>query len=301
VVWFTVSVKTEVYVAEQHKSSAIPTTALIGLVGTFLTVCGGLSGALISSAIAVYQVERENQQVAVAAPDGGEALNVDTSTIIITRQEAAGLDPEVYYVNLEHGFILHRPLTGWDAIEEMTVEEQLAEDNITCLVACEQPVFRIRYGEPIEVESDRATTVNGHPIPDNLLNQKEMFYGQPPWRVPFYSQMILNIFSKEVVQELGINNLADMILFMTSSFARQVNRIAAPEGSQFALVQFTSTYEGVRLAGEAARLTVDDWILFAETEAAYYMIEISYTSQSGQSIQVWDNLQTYIDEFRVIE
>jgi hypothetical protein len=290
----------EVHVAEQHKSSAI-SSALIGLVGTFLTVCGGLSGALITSAIAVYQVERESQQVALAAPDGGEALNVDTSTIIITRQDAAGLDPEVYYVNLEQGFILHRPLAGWDVIQEMTVEEQLAEDNITCLAVCDQPVFRIRYGEPIEVESDRATTVNGHPIPDNLLNQQEMFYGPPPWNVPFYSQMILNVFSKEVVQELGIDNLADMILFMTSSFARQVNRIAAPEGSQFALVQFTSTYEGIRMAGEATRLTVDDWILFAETEAAYYMLEISYTFQSGQSIQVWDDLQTYIDEFRVIE
>jgi hypothetical protein len=286
--------------AEQQKSPAFR-TALIGLLGTVLTVCGGLGGALVTSAVTIYQVQRQNQKVALTAPDGGQTLRVDTGTIFITRQEAAGLDPDTYYVNLEQAFILHRPLPGWDAMEEMTVQEQLTEDNVTCQAVCDQPVFRVRYGEPIEVESDRGTTVNGHLIPDELLDLSERLYGPPPWKLPYYNQMVLNIFYKSEVQELGIHTLPDIILLMARFSAGQVNRVVAQEGSHFAIVQRSSTYEGIRVGGESATMTIDNWLLFAEADNAFYTVEIRYTPQSGQPLQVWDDLQMYIDQFRVIQ
>jgi len=286
--------------AEQQKSPAFR-TALIGLLGTVLTVCGGLGGALVTSAVTIYQAQRQNQKVALTAPDGGQTLRVDTGTIFITRPEAAGLDPDTYYVNLEQAFILHRPLPGWDAMEEMTVQEQLAEDNVICQAVCDQPVFRVRYGEPIEVESDRGTTVNGHLIPDELLDLSERLYGPPPWKLPNYNQMVLNIFYKSEVQELGIHTLPDIILLMARFSAGQVNRVVAQEGSHFAIVQRSSTYEGIRVGGESATMTIDNWLLFAEADNAFYTVEIRYTPQSGQPLQVWDDLQMYIDQFRVIQ
>lgn len=286
--------------AEEHKSIGL-TTALIGLVGTILAACGGISGALVTSAVTVFQVQRQNQQVALPASGGGETLSVDTGSIFITRQKAAALDPATYYVNLDQAFVLHRPLPGWDDMEEMTVQDQLAEDNVTCLVVCDQPVFRIRYGEPIEIESDRQTTVNGHLIPDNLLNATEKLYGPPPWKMPYYSQMILNVFEKSEVQALGIHTLPDMILLMTRYSAGRVNRVIAQVDSHFAIVQLSSTYEGIRVGGEPATMTIDNWLLFAEADTAFYTVEIRYTPQSGQPLQVWDDLQLYIDQFRVIQ
>lgn len=286
--------------AEEHKSIGL-TTALIGLVGTILAACGGISGALVTSAVTVFQVQRQNQQVALPASGGGETLSVDTGSIFITRQKAAALDPATYYVNLDQAFVLHRPLPGWDGMEEMTVQDQLAEDNVTCLVVCDQPVFRIRYGEPIEIESDRQTTVNGHLIPDNLLNATEKLYGPPPWKLPYYSQMILNVFEKSEVQALGIHTLPDMILLMTRYSAGRVNRVIAQVDSHFAIVQLSSTYEGIRVGGEPATMTIDNWLLFAEADTAFYTVEIRYTPQSGQPLQVWDDLQLYIDQFRVIQ
>jgi hypothetical protein len=286
--------------AEEHKSIGL-TTALIGLVGTILAACGGISGALVTSAVTVFQVQRQNQQVALPASGGGETLSVDTGSIFITRQKAAALDPATYYVNLDQAFVLHRPLPGWDDMEEMTVQDQLAEDNVTCLVVCDQPVFRIRYGEPIEIESDRQTTVNGHLIPDNLLNATEKLYGPPPWKLPYYSQMILNVFEKSEVQALGIHTLPDMILLMTRYSAGRVNRVIAQVDSHFAIVQLSSTYEGIRVGGEPATMTIDNWLLFAEADTAFYTVEIRYTPQSGQPLQVWDDLQLYIDQFRVIQ
>jgi hypothetical protein len=286
--------------AEEHKSTAIQ-TALIGLIGTMLAACGGISGALVTSAVTVYQIQRQNQQVALPASQGGETLSIDTGSIFVTRQEVAGLDPATYYVNLEQAFILHRPLSGWDDMEEMTVQEQLAEENVTCLAVCDQPVFRIRYGEPIEIESDRETTVNGNPIPDDLLNISESLYGPPPWKLPYYSQMILNVFDKSEVEKLGIQTLPDMILLMTRYSAARVNRVIAQADSHFAIVQLSSAYNGIRVGGEPAEMTVDNWLLFAETDNAFYTVEIRYTPQSGQPLQVWDDLQLYIDQFRVIQ
>jgi len=285
---------------EEHKSTGI-TTALLGLIGTILTACGGLTGALITSAITVYQVQRQNQQVALPSSQGGETLNVDTGSIFITRQKAAALDPATYYINLDRNFVLHRPLPVWDNMEEMTVKEQLAEDHVTCLVVCDQPVFRIRYGEPIEIESDRQTMVNGHLIPDDLLNASEKLYGPPPWKLPYYSQVIINIFDKSEVQKLGIHTLPDMILLMTRYSAGRINKVVARSDSHFAIVQLSSTYEGIRVAGVSATMTIDNWFLFAKADNAIYTVEIRYTPQSGQPLQVWDDLQLYIDQFRVIQ
>ena len=285
---------------EENKSTSVR-TALIGLIGTILVVFGGISGALVTSAVTVYQVQQQNKQVALPSSGGGETLSIDTGTIFITRQKAAALDPAIYYVNLEQAFVLHRPLPGWDDLEEMTVQEQLAEENVTCLAVCDQPVFRIRYGEPIEIESDRETKVNGHLIPEEMLALSEKLYGPPPWKLPYYSQMILNVFKKSEVQKLGIHTLPDMILLMTRYSVGRVNRIIAQADSHFAIVQLSSTYEGIRVSGEPATMTIDNWFLFAEADNAFYTIEIRYTPQSDQPIQVWDDLQLYIDQFRVIQ
>ena len=67
------------------------------------------------------------------------------------------------------------------------------------------------------------------------------------------------------------------------------------------VVQSSGTYEQVRMEGEEATLTLETWLLVTETETAYYTVEISYTPQSGHSVQVWDDLQTYMDSFRVIQ
>jgi hypothetical protein len=274
--------------------------AVIGLIGTMLTVCGGLTGALVTNAAAIYQLEVENRKVAMKATGGAETLKVNAGEIFITRQDAATLDPADYYVDLEQGFVLHRPLDGWDDLEEMTVEEQLAESGVTCTAICDQPVYRLRHGEPIQIESDRNSIVNGKPFPENLLSASEQLYGPPPWSVPYYNMLVLNIYGKDQVNDLGITSLADMLLLMTTYSAGRAYEMIVPDGENFAVVQLSSTYDSIRVDGQPDRLTIDDWMFFAETDDLYYMLEIRYTAGSGGSIQVWDDLQYYMDQFRVI-
>jgi hypothetical protein len=283
------------------KPSVAVRAALIGLVGTLLTVCSGFAGALLSGAVTIYQVERNKQHVAIPAPEGEQKLDIDTGSVLVSRQQAAALDAEHYFVDLDHGIAIHRPLSGWGKLEELTVGEQLAENGAQCLGFCEQPVYRIRYGEPIEIQSDAQTLVNGKPIPDEWLAALEQLYGPPPWTTSYYSQVIVNVFDKSVEQQAHIEGLPDLVLMTTHFSAARVNRLIAEEGSDFVVTQSSATYDRIRLEGQMTSFTLESWLLFAEGKNAYYVVEISYAPQSGQSLQVWEDLQTYMDSFRGVQ
>jgi hypothetical protein len=294
--------------AEEEKKSKREKTqplrvAIIGLIGTILTVCGGLSGAIISGAVTIYRVERERQLVALPAPASEQELSIDTGEVFISRQEAADLDPGTYFVDLTHGVAIQQPLDGWNPLEELTVAEDLAESSGLPVSPplSEQPVLRIRYGEPMEIEFDRQTQVNGQPMLEQTIEAYEQLYGAEPWTLPYHSQVTINIFDKPVVEELGFVSLSDMFLGLMRFSEAHINRLVANEGSHFIVAQTSVTYDGVRLEGQEMRITMEKWLLVAETEGTYYDLEIVYMPQSGHSLQVWEDLQTYMDSFHVVE
>lgn len=284
-----------------EKSSAAMRAALIGLVGTVVTVCGGLGGALLSGAVTIYQVERNRQKVALAAPEGDQALTVDAGSVLISRQQAAALDADRYFVDLDHGIAIRRPLPDWGELEKLTLEEQLAESNARCFGLCDQPVYRVRYGSPIEVQADSQTLVNGKPIPDEWLAALERLYGPPPWTTPYYSQVRVNVYDESTEEQTHVQGLPDLVLLTTHFSPARVNRLIAEENSGFMVAQSSTTYDRILVAGQTTSFTLESWTLFVEGKKAYYTVEISFTAQSGQPLQVWEDLQTYMDSFRAIQ
>jgi len=205
--------------------------AVIGLVGTLLTVCGGLVGAIVSGGVTIYRVERQMQQVDVGSSQGGQQLTIDTGTIFISRQEAAALDPELYFVDMEEGWAIQRPLPGWGELEQLTVGEQMAEDDIEIppSALADQPVYRMRYGQPLEIQSDAQTLANGEPMPTEMIEALEALYGPPPWNKEYYSQVIVNVFDKSIEEEIGVHNLAGLVMGTTRFLNARVNRLIAEE------------------------------------------------------------------------
>lgn len=286
--------------AEEQKTVSI---ALIGLIGTALTVCSGFGSAAIGAAATIYEVNRSRQQVELAAPESGQRLNVNLEDIFTSEREARRLDRDVYLVDLEHGFALLKPLTGWSALEERTLGEVAAEAGARVLPTppwSQQPVFRIRYGEPIEIEWDRTLHVNGQPAPEAVFASQEALYGPPPWTTNYYSQVTIYVFDKQAADQVGFHSLLDIVTFTMQFSSGHVNRLVAREGSNFIMAQTSTLYEGGRIEGASATFTLEDWILFAESEKAYYTFEIVFIPQSGHSVQVWEDLQTYMNSFRVI-
>ena len=140
-----------------------------------------------------------------------------------------------------------------------------------------------------------------HRASPEWLAALEQLYGPPPWTTSYYSQVIVNVFDKSVEEQVHIKGLPDLVLMTMHFSAARVNRLIAEEGSDFVVTQSSATYDRIRLEGQMTSFTLESWLLFAEGKNAYYVVEISYAPQSGQSLQVWEDLQTYMDSFRGVQ
>lgn len=80
-------------------------------------------------------------------------------------EEAMSLDSDDYHVVPELGFVLARPREGWSGVEEMTYRDLFVErGSWTGSTWDEQPLRRIRYGEPAQVRYCEGSQVNGVPV-----------------------------------------------------------------------------------------------------------------------------------------
>lgn len=290
---------------KEGKPSTTLTKAVLGLIGTLLTVCGGLSGALFTAGLTIYQVERDAQQVALAAPDGDKTVSVDTRQIAIDRSEATRLSPDEYVVDTDLGFVMAQPLAEWDQMEETTFRDAMfGEGAISPMVFFvnladsawdEQPVRRIQYAEPVEIQYGERSAENGIPIDLELL--QALAGGDT---LTHHSQIALLIVDKQVSEEITLASMAttwgpDPLL------GGGVNSIVANRESQYVMMQVTSELENVRIDGKETDVTIERWALFAEGPQHHYVLELTYVPVRGQSMQVWEDLQAYFDAFRVVE
>ncbi len=279
--------------ASKQKSQAMR-AAVIGLIGTLLAACGGLGGAVISAVVTVYQVERQVQQVEIAPPGSDQPLRVDTRRIAISYEEAMGLDPDDYYVVPEHGFVLAQPREEWTGVEEMTYRDLFVERGsyMTGSTWDEQPVCRIRYGELVQVQYRDGSQVNGVPVDVEAMR---LLCGTDTFQ--FSNEISVVAVDKEVAGY----TLAEVALEWGAIYRGGANRIVANEGGDYILMQTSWQVEDVRVDGQDGDLSIERWALFAEGPQNYYVVEVVYLPQTGQPKQVWDDLQAYMNSFRVIE
>jgi hypothetical protein len=283
---------------KQQKSSW--SVAIIGLVGTILTVCGGLSGALIGGMTTLYKIDREAHQLGIAAPLTDQPLKVDTYQINISSSQASTLDPVKYLVIQDMGFVTAQLKTGWNDGGQMMYQDMFLEHgtNLSPLILFytwiktnwdEQPVRQFRYTEPVMVQFMDGSTENGVLIdPAGLENDT----------IAFYSQITTLALSKSVVgQDFTLSGLA---LAWGGMHQGGVNTIITNPDNQYIFEQVSWRLKGVRVEDQMSDLTLQRWALFAENSERYYIVEVQYVPASNQSKQVWDDLQAYMDAFRVI-
>jgi hypothetical protein len=275
----------------KQRSSTVR-AAIIGLIGSALTVCGGLAGASISGAVTVYQVEREARQVALAASAGEQALTIDTQQVAISYEEAMRLDADDHYVAPGHGFVLAQPRDGWQEMEEVTYRDLFVERGTWGGSAWDDlPVFRIRHGEPATARFHEGSRVNGAEIDVEALRAA---YTDT---LRYSNEVTVLVVSKDVAPRF---TLAEVALEWGSTQRGGVNRIVADEESDYVLMQSSWHAENVQVDGQDTDLALERWALFGEGPQNYYVVEIVYLPRTGQPVQVWQDLQAYVDSFRVI-
>ncbi len=274
--------------------------AIIGLVGTILTVCGGLVGALIGGVATIYKVQQEAQRLAIAAPQSDQPLSVNTRQIAISSSKAAKLEPSKYLVFQDLGFVMAQPPLGWNQGGQRTYYDLFLEHgmNLSPLILFsnqikdawdDQPLRLIRYSEPVAVQFLQGSTENGAAVdPTQLENDT----------VTYYSQVIVLALDKAIAQQDF--TLYELALTWGSLHQGGVNNLVANPDSQYVFEQVSWELKGVRVDDRQADLTLQRWALFAEGPDCYYIVEVQYVPVAGQSMQVWDDLQAYLDAFRVI-
>ncbi len=285
--------------SKEGKSDNSIRVAMIGLIGTLLTVCGGLGGAAISAGVTIWSTDRQARLITLPDQRNDLSIELDTGRIFISPNEMVSLDPAEYYVNLDDGFALRRPLNGWNELEVMTLADLMAENGAAPLSdpLASQPIYRIRYGEPVEVLLDRQAIVDGQPLPGYYIEVLETLYGDEPWHVPYYSAVVVSIYDK------GLHlyqSLPDLLMRTYPFSGGHVNRLVAGEDSDFILLQSSVMMENVTMRGQRTTVNNERWLLFAETDESYYVVEIAFMPQSGQPLQVWEDLQEYFHSFRLV-
>ena len=275
--------------------------AIIGLVGTILTVCGGLTGALIGGITTIYKYERQAQQIAIAAPQSDLPLSVDTYQINISPLDAKKLDTNGNHVFQELGFVTAQPKQGWSDGGQMTFQDLFLEEgtNLSPLILFytwvdyswdDQPVHQMRYSQPVMVQFLDGSLENGYEV-DPAMMDTDTF--------AFYSQITTLALSKEVV---GPDfNLYGLALAWGGLHQGGVNELIANPDSQYVFEQVSWELKGVGVDGKKTDLTLERWALFTESADHYYIVEVQFVPAKNQPDQVWDDLQFYLNSFRVIE
>jgi len=284
---------------QQHQKSS-KRVAIIGLIGTLLTVCGGIAGALIGGVTTIYKTEREAQKIALAAPQSERQLTVDTRQIAINASDATALDPSEDLVLQNLGFVMALPRPGWNQVEEMLYQDLFFEEGagLSPLIMFstwvkndwdDQPVYRIRNAESVMVQFIEGSSENGVQVDPTQLNSDTLGY---------YSQMTILALAKDKAQDFTLYELA---LKWGILHQGGVNNIVANRDSPYVVEQVSWELKSVSVEGREANLTLQRWALFAEGPARYYIVEVDYVPAASQSAPVWDDLQAYLDAFRVIQ
>ena len=272
--------------------------ALIGLVGTILTVCGGLGGALIGGFTTLYKMQAEAKKLAIAAPAEETALEVDTRRVDISLDEAQGLNPDDWLVYPDLGFVMAQPGEGW-ALQELMYEDLFYEQatNLSPLILFYelvgydwdgQEVRRLRQVRPLMVEFVEGSRENGVVVDPAALAAQEY---------SFYNQVTILRLDKEAAYGWTLYNLA---LSWGGFHQGGVNSIVSDPDSRYVFEQVTWQLEDVRVDGRLTNLDLERWGLFAEGEQAFYIVEVQYVPDPGGSVRTWDDLQAYLSAFRVI-
>jgi hypothetical protein len=117
--------------------------------------------------------------------------------------------------------------------------------------------------------------------------------------VAFYSQITILALDKAITQQNY--TLYGLALAWGSLHQGGVNDLISNPDSQYIFEQVSWELKGVLVNNKQVDLTLQRWGLFAEGPDRYYIIEVQYVPAEGQSNQLLNDLQAFLNAFRVIQ
>lgn len=263
----------------------------------------------------------------------GKTLSIKTSKLYSPPEQIAGLDPQRYHVDSMRGFSFEFPsektwskpklISGIDAVLEAKgtlLTPELMEQMARTLaihpmgpMLREVEMIRVISEDSIRIEITDETSnelidmilarVNGEAQRegaelsnqelDNLRRQLVGFE-----RITFSNEFTVSIYDKNKLKDVPIK-LSLPKFYSVISSGLDINSLVAEKESILATVSVS--LEHVKINENIKDLRIDRWILLAENQETFFMVEIAYSPQTAESIQIWEELRALMDSFHVIK
>lgn len=266
---------------------------------------------------------------------GGNKVSIATAEIKSPVSEIEEIDLERYYVDSLRGFSFERPdsgswsdpehIEGFDAFidaKSLTVPPEVREQMASLIrfhplgrMMQRMLVVRLTSGAPILVEITDETSnetldlmievireeaaKKGENIDDEFIKRvRRNALGFESFN--FSNEFTVTILEKRYAKGAPIKlTLPGLFLAIVGQFGLSVDKLVADESTILAGATFD--LERVKIDGRLKDLRVDRWMLMMERAEQYYLIEVAYSPQTSDSVEVWNQLRDMMNTFRVHE
>lgn len=265
----------------------------------------------------------------------GNKISVKTSQLKASPEQIAKFDPQRYYVDSNKGFSFERPskktwsqpnlISGIDAVLEaksITLTQELREIMTRNLaihpmgpMLREVEMLRVVSGESIEIEvTDETSNEFINTIIERIketveeegdeLSKEELsdirrgVIGFE--RTKFSNEFTISVYDKGKLKGMPIKlSLPNFFVTISTTIGLNVDHLVADE--QSILMGGSLSLERVKIDEHIKDLRIDRWILLAENQERFYLVEIAYSPQTAGSIQVWEELRALMKSFHIFE
>lgn len=256
-----------------------------------------------------------------------KTISIDTTQLSIDSKQLEKKDPNQYFIDTSLGFIFKKPLSkGWTKPKIIhgffeLLNEKGAVFSPNTLAVLENnlkvqpygPAFkemismRITKGSQKKIEFTGDTTIAFiESIIDkrgNMSDEDKRIFRKSSIgidEINFSNEIMIQKFDKNLLEtapvKLSLPNFAVNILAGNSIY---IDRLVADEKT--VLAGGSLLVENAIVNGKTSQFRIDRLILITESSAAYYMVDIGFSPNTDNSLQVWEDLRESLNSFKVLE
>jgi len=217
----------------------------------------------------------------------------------ISPQKAQGLDPSTHFIDSARGFEFKKLGPEFGTPETLTFKQLLAKKGLPATPGSvdDSPlsqlfrhvqVVRFSAGQDLQLRFTPQTRMNVYgkmlPVGSDLA-------------LSFANELLVYTFPKNGIGGLR-PNVVQFYGLVSQSLQPVIREIAARESSILAYGQ--ADFDNLRIDSRTGQLHIDRALLVTESPTAFYGVEIQFSNELSQSADLWRELRTAIESFRVI-
>ncbi|MBI5213330.1 MAG: hypothetical protein HY957_08160 [Nitrospirae bacterium] len=240
----------------------------------------------------------------------GLKMAIEASKLSAPTDDVSKLDFKEFYIDSSKGFFFRRPQNNknWSQPKESVGNDAI--NNEKGLIV--RPEYREQlntllsnlsdkpYASIVRMVIDRSQIrmVYGIPVKINRVGNREdcceIISGV------FQNEFTVSVFDKRNIEGLPFKFLLpQFFMLITSNMGQFIEQIRAD--NKTILIGGSYLMEDAEINGKRKDIHFYRWGLLTESKKAFYLVEIAYSPETGDSPEIWREMRSLMESFRVIE